>query len=67
MDFLKDELRQIFTQKRRQKSIFLANAGVHEVKTEIFGHHFSRSLRNYSKNAKILEDLIKGGTFFPGL
>ena len=48
--------------KRLQKPIFLANSGVREVKTEIFGHHFARSWRNYSQNSNILEDLIQKST-----
>ena len=48
--------------KRIQNPVFLANSGVHEVNTVIFGHHFARSLRNYSKNAKILEDRIQKST-----
>ena len=43
VDFLKNELRKIFTQKTPSKTNFLANSGVCEVKTEIFGHHFARS------------------------
>ena len=62
VDFLKNELRKYLRKKRLQKPLFLANSGVHEVKTEIFGHHFARSLRNYSQNAKILEDLIQKST-----
>ena len=51
-----------FRKKHPQKSIFFLNSVGYEVKSETFIHDFSRSLRNYSQNAKILEDLIQKST-----
>ena len=60
--FRKIDWEKYLRKKRLQNPDFLANSGVHEVKTEIFEHNFARSLRNYSQNAKILEDLIQKST-----